>query len=103
MEVDTGIVSLDEIKRVSAQHFKVSPELLVGRKRTSTIALARQVAMYLARMLTDVSLTDIGQGFGKRDHTTVIHACDKIAERVKSDPKFKGAIDELTRQIRQSG
>jgi chromosomal replication initiator protein len=103
MEVDTGIVSLDEIKRVSAQHFKVSPELLVGRKRTSTIALARQVAMYLARMLTDMSLTDIGQGFGKRDHTTVIHACDKIAERVKSDPKFKGAIDELTRQIRQSG
>jgi chromosomal replication initiator protein len=95
-------IGLDDIKRVVAVHYKVSPEALVGRKRTSAIALPRQVAMYLARMLTTMSLTDIGSGFGKRDHTTVIHACDKIAEMVKTDPRFKTLLDRFVDDIRQS-
>jgi chromosomal replication initiator protein len=96
------VIGLDDIKRTVAAHYKISPDALVGRKRTSAIAFPRQVAMYLARMLTSMSLTDIGAGFGKRDHTTVIHACDKIAEKAKADRQFKGEIDKLVEDIRQS-
>jgi len=95
-------VSIDDIKAVVAKHFKIVPETLVGRKRTSAIALPRQVAMYLARMLTNMSLADIGTAFGKRDHTTVIHGFDKITEKVKSDPEFKALVDRITEDIRRA-
>ncbi len=95
-------VSVKDIKRVVADHYNVSAESLVGRKRTSNIAFARQVAMYLSRMLTDLSLSDIGANFGKRDHTTVIHGCDKITEKAKTDPQFKALLGRLEEDIRQS-
>lgn len=102
LEPRSRTIGLDDIKRVVAAHYKMSPDALVGRKRTSAIALPRQVAMYLARMLTSLSLSDIGSGFGKRDHTTVIHACDKIAEKVKTDNHFKVLTEQLVEQIKQS-
>jgi chromosomal replication initiator protein len=95
-------VSIDEIKRAVADQYNVSSESLVGRKRTSNIAFARQVAMYLSRMLTDLSLSDIGANFGKRDHTTVIHGCDKIAEKAKTDPQFRALLGRLEEEIKQS-
>lgn len=95
------IVSMDDIKRTVADQYNVSPESLVGRKRTSNIAFARQVAMYLSRMLTDLSLSDIGAGFGKRDHTTVIHGCDKIAEKARTDPQFRALLGRLEEEIKQ--
>jgi chromosomal replication initiator protein len=98
----TRAVSVDDIKRTVADHYNVSPESLVGRKRTSNIAFARQVAMYLSRMMTDLSLSDIGAGFGKRDHTTVIHGCDKIAEKAKTDPQFRALLGRLEEEIKQS-
>ena len=58
--------------------------------------------MYLSRMLTDLSLNDIGSAFGKRDHTTVMHACDKVGEKARTDPRFQILIDTLADQIRQS-
>jgi chromosomal replication initiator protein len=95
-------ITVDDIKRVVAAHYKISPDALVSRKRTSAIAFPRQVAMYLARMLTSASLTDIGMGFGKRDHTTVMHACDKIGEKVRTDPNFQTLLERLSDSIRQS-
>jgi chromosomal replication initiator protein len=95
-------ISVDDIRSVVAAHFKLAPEALVSRKRTSAIAFPRQVAMYLARMLTNLSLSDIGSRFGKRDHTTVIHACDKIGEKVRTDPKFGALVEALADQIRQA-
>jgi chromosomal replication initiator protein len=95
-------VTVDDIKRVVAAHYKISPEALVSRKRTSAIAFPRQVAMYLARMLTSASLTDIGMAVGKRDHTTVMHACDKIGEKVRTDPNFQTLLERLSDSIRQS-
>jgi chromosomal replication initiator protein len=94
-------VSVDDIKQVVSRHFKVAPETLVGRKRTSAIALPRQVAMYLARMLTNMSLADIGGSFGKRDHTTVIHGCDKVGEMVKTDAEFAAMVDRIAQEIKQ--
>jgi chromosomal replication initiator protein len=99
---DARTITVDDIKRVVANHFKISPEALVSRKRTSAIAFPRQVAMYLARMLTNASLSDIGMAFGKRDHTTVMHACDKIGEKIRTDPKFQAVADRLADLIRQS-
>jgi chromosomal replication initiator protein len=95
-------ITVDDIKRVVANHFKVSPEALVSRKRTSAIAFPRQIAMYLARMLTNASLTDIGTAFGKRDHTTVMHACDKIGEKIRTDPNFQALTEGLAETIRKS-
>jgi chromosomal replication initiator protein len=99
---DTKTISIEDVKRAIAAQYKVSPEALVGRKRTSAIAFPRQVAMYLGRMLTNMSLTDIGMSFGKRDHTTVIHACDKIAEKVRTDTEFRALLDRLADDIRLS-
>ncbi len=101
LEPQSKPITIDDIKRVVARNFNLSPESLVGKKRTSTIAFPRQVAMYLARMLTSMSLSEIGASFGKRDHTTVIHACDKVGERVRSDPQFKALIDRLTDEVKQ--
>jgi chromosomal replication initiator protein len=53
-------------------------------------------------MLTELSLSDIGSAFGKRDHTTVMHACDKVGEKARSDPKFQVLLDALADQIRQA-
>jgi chromosomal replication initiator protein len=99
---ESKTITVEDIKRVVGGHFKISPEALVSRKRTSAIAFPRQVAMYLARMLTNASLTDIGTAFGKRDHTTVMHACDKIGEKLKTDPNFRALTDRLVDTVRQS-
>jgi len=94
-------ISIEDIKQAVAKHFKMAPETLVGRKRTSAISLPRQVAMYLARLLTNMSLADIGASFGKRDHTTVIHGCDKIGEMVKTDAEFQALVDRISQEIKQ--
>ncbi len=94
-------IGIEEIKHAVSSYYKISPDALVGRKRTSTIALPRQVAMYLARLLTNLSLTEIGASFGKRDHTTVIHACDKISQMINSDATFKSQIEHMQRMINE--
>lgn len=95
-------ISAEDIKRVVARHFKIAPETLIGRRRTSAIALPRQVAMYLARLLTSMSLADIGTAFGNRDHTTVIHACEKVGEMIRTDTEFKAVTESLAHDIRQA-
>ena len=68
-------------------------------KRTKSIAYPRQIAMYLSRELTDFSLPKIGEEFGGRDHTTVIHAHEKIANDIKADPTFKQEIENLEKKL----
>lgn len=81
-------VSMDNIRKVVAEFFDVSVKELMGKKRLRHIARPRQVAMSLARELTNNSFTEIGQSFGGRDHTTVMHACEKVQELCVSDPIF---------------
>ena len=81
-------VNMDNIRKVVAEYYDVSIKDIMGRKRTRSIARPRQVAMALARELTSNSFPDIGQSFGGRDHTTVMHACDKVAELRAADPAF---------------
>jgi chromosomal replication initiator protein len=79
-------VNMDNIRKVVAEFYDVSVKDLMGKKRTRSIARPRQIAMSLARELTGDSFPDIGQSFGGRDHTTVMHACDKIAQLRTQDP-----------------
>ncbi len=93
-------VSVLVIQKVVAEHFGLKPNILRARKRSKDIAYPRQIAMYLARELTDLSLPSIGEEFGGRDHTTVLHACEKIREDISRNPQLAQEIEELIGRIR---
>jgi chromosomal replication initiator protein len=95
-----GNVTIDNILRVVADHYKLSYSDLKGTKRTKNIAFPRQVAMFIAREITEYSTTELGFEFGGRDHTTVMHACQKIDERLKLDPNLEALIQSLIRAIK---
>jgi chromosomal replication initiator protein len=90
------------IQNVTADYYQLKVEDLKSKKRNRPIAYPRQVAMYLCRELTDLSLPKIGDIFGGRDHTTVIHACDKIAGEIESDLQVKRTVNELIKRIKDN-
>lgn len=87
------------IQEIVANHFKIKIEELLAKKRTRNVAFPRQIAMYLCRELTDTSLPRIGEIFGGRDHTTVIHAHEKISRERNEDTKLNNTIKELIKRI----
>jgi chromosomal replication initiator protein len=90
--------TIEEIQEATAQAFGVPAESLRGKRRTSQIATARQVAMYLCRRLTSHTYIEIGKAFGHRDHSTVIHACGKVArERIRDE-----RLERIVRSLEQS-
>ncbi|WP_077369288.1 chromosomal replication initiator protein DnaA [Anaerosalibacter sp. Marseille-P3206] len=93
-------ITVDLIKEVVSKNFNIKMEDFNSKKRTRAIAYPRQVAMYLCRELTDLSLPKIGDEFGGRDHTTVIHACDKIAIDIEDDSNFERKIDNVIKEIK---
>jgi chromosomal replication initiator protein len=96
---DLARFDVHDIQRLVARHFNVSDESLRGKRRTDTIAFPRQIGMYIARTMTDLSLADIGGKFGGRDHTTVLHACQKIENLMTNDPEVRGVVEELMAQL----
>ena len=94
-------VTMDVIQEIVASYFKIKIEDLQSKKRTRTIAYPRQIAMYLCREMTETSLPQIGQFFGGRDHTTVIHAYDKINQDKETDNRLKGILNELIDRIQK--
>ncbi len=78
-----------------AERYAVTTDDLVSKKRNREYALPRQITMYLLREITQLSTTAIGRELGDRDHTTVMHGCDKINEAMKTDPAFRKSIDDL--------
>lgn len=93
-------VSIDLIQKKVSEYFDIKLSDMRAKKRSKAIAYPRQVAMYLARQLTDYSLPEIGDQFGGRDHTTVIHACDKIEADIKNKNGFKVLVDRLIDNIK---
>ena len=91
-------ITMELIQEIVAQYFKIKVEALLSKKRTRELVVPRQIAMYLCRELTDISLPQIGSCFG-RDHTTVIHACEKISEELKKDNKLETTIKDLRQRI----
>lgn len=92
-------IRIEEIQRIVARHYNVSKQDLLSSRRTRTIVKPRQVAMYLAKMLTPRSLPEIGRRFGGRDHTTVLHAVRKIEDLVGADTKLAQELELLKRLI----
>jgi len=92
-------VTVERIQEVVCAFYKVPLHLLTSKKRSKEVATARQIAMYLARQLTKNSLPNIGRQFGGKDHTTVLHGCDKIKRLVESDTKFRAEIDQLVSRL----
>jgi chromosomal replication initiator protein len=92
-------LQISKIQEVVANYFQTSVPDLKGKKRVRQIVIPRQIAMYLSRELTDASLPKIGQEFGGKDHTTVMHACDKIARQIKTDTEIKSAVSDLRQML----
>ena len=91
-------MSIDSIIRVVADYFNISPYEIKGKKRTKSVVLPRQIAMYIARNITDFSTTEIGYEFGGRDHTTVMHSVQRVEGMIQSDIAVSNSIQNLIRQ-----
>ena len=90
---------IQKIQRVVAEHYNVSVEDLKSKKRVATIAFPRQIAIYLSRQLTDESFPKIGIEFGGRDHSTVMHSCDKIEKERKENKQLDNIINEIISKL----
>lgn len=92
-------ITVEAIQLLVAQHFGIRSSDMQAKKRTRAISYPRQIAMYLCRQLTDHSLPRLGDEFGGRDHTTVLHACDKIEKELANDRELARLLDALAKQL----
>ena len=90
---------MEDIVRVVTDHFQVKLVDLQSKSRTSSIVFPRQIAMHLARRITNLSLGEIGGYFGGRDHSTVLYAIDKIDKLVQKDPRIRATVQSIERKI----
>ena len=95
-------VTIDAIQDIVASYYNLRIEDLKSQRRTRSVAYPRQIAMYLSRKLTDMSLPKIGEEFGGRDHTTVIHAYEKISENLKTDDTLQHTVNNITKKLTQN-
>ncbi len=93
------IITIDQIQRTVGDFFGVKVSDLKAKNRTKAVAFPRQIAMYLSRQLTHASLSEVGRAFGGKDHTTVLHAVDKVRALLQEDPKLRKTIDGLIQGI----
>ncbi|WP_160680309.1 chromosomal replication initiator protein DnaA [Clostridium sp. C8-1-8] len=94
-------VTIELIQETVANYFNLRVEDLKSQRRTRNVAYPRQIAMYLSRKLTDMSLPKIGEEFGGRDHTTVIHAYEKISDGLNSDEVLQNTVNDITKKVTQ--
>ncbi|MGI6192741.1 MAG: chromosomal replication initiator protein DnaA [Christensenellales bacterium] len=95
------VIDIPYIQSVVTKHFKLSPGDLSSKRRSAEVVTPRQIAMYLCRTLTDASLEKIGECFGGRHYSTVIHAVDKVTEDIAKDPVFASEMDDIKRKIEE--
>jgi len=95
-----GNVSIEMIQRVVADDYHLTPNDLKGKKKSAGIVKPRHIAIYLCREITEYSLTEIGQAFGGRDHTTILHSCKMIEETSRSDTNLYSALERLKSMIK---
>jgi chromosomal replication initiator protein len=99
LSLQDKLVTIDNIQRTVAEYCKIRYADLMSKRRTRSVARPRQMAMALSKELTKHSLPEIGEAFGGRDHTTVLHACRKISELRKSDPRTNEDYVNLLRML----
>lgn len=93
-------VSVDFIQKTVADYFKVELDSLKGKIKKREFVIPRQVAMYFCKRYTQLTLSLIGENFGGRDHSTVIHALESVEDMMKADVNFKGSVDELGKKLK---
>ena len=92
-------ITVESITDTVAEHFGITAADILSSKKSRNIAHPRQICMYLCRELTNISLKDIGQKLGKRDHSTILHGCNKIADDLKTDTSLQSVVDVLKKKI----
>ena len=92
-------IAIEDIQKKVSERYNIKLTDIVSSKKVRSIAWPRQIAMYLAKLLTPKSLADIAQNFGKKDHTTIMHAIKKVEESMEKNEKFKEEIDLLTKML----
>lgn len=92
-------VTVESITEIVAEHFGITPADILSSKKSRNIAHPRQICMYLCRDLTEISLKEIGDKLGKRDHSTILHGFNKISEDLKTDTSLQSVIDVLKKKI----
>jgi chromosomal replication initiator protein len=92
-------LTIERIRATVARRFDVAESLLVSKRRTQEVAIARQVVMYIARTLTGMSLKAIGRAVGGRDHSTVIHAVKLVRDTMDTDSDFRAQVDETINDL----
>jgi chromosomal replication initiator protein len=95
------VITPDLIKECTGKYYNVTVEEINSKKRTKTIAYARQVSMYLTKELTELSYPKVGESFGGRDHSTVIHGCDKIKKEIEENTDVRNLIMRIRKEIEQ--
>ena len=93
-------VSVDFIQKTVADYFRVELEAMKGKIKKREIVIPRQVAMYFCKRFTQLTLALIGENFGGRDHSTVIHALESVEDMMKTDANFKNSVEDLTKKLK---
>ncbi len=93
-------ITIDIIQSVTADYFNIKTDDILSSKRSKNIVYPRQIAMYLCRKMLDTPLVKVGESFGGRDHTTVMHSCEKIAEDIKNKPEMQKIVTEIETKIK---
>jgi chromosomal replication initiator protein len=94
-------ITVDSIQKSVCEHYDLSLSDMSSRRRPASIAFPRQIAMALARQLTSLSLVEIGEAFGRRDHGTVIHACKRVEQELATNPEAKAVVEKLISQLQR--
>jgi chromosomal replication initiator protein len=99
LEQKKKVITVDDIQKKVSSFFNIKISDIKSKKKNKVFIQPRHTAMYLIRQLTDLSLPEIGRHFGGRDHSTVLHAIQKLDNIVLKDPDFANTIDQLTREL----
>jgi chromosomal replication initiator protein len=99
LEQKKKVITVDDIQKKVSSFFNIKMSDIKSKKKNKVFIQPRHTAMYLIRQLTDLSLPEIGRHFGGRDHSTVLHAVQKLENIVQNDPDFSNTIDQLTREL----
>jgi len=99
-EIVPQMITIQSIQQNVAEYYNITVDAMLSKRRDREVVVARQVAMYFCRMLTDTSLPRIGDAFGGRDHTTVLHSCEKVTEQMDINKEFHSRMKDIEKRIK---
>ena len=98
---NVGNISIENIQKVIADSYQITVSNLKSSSRAQKYVIPRQIALYIAKELTEYTFTELGNEFGGKDHSTVMHACNKIKDMIKTDSSFGQKINGLIKEVKE--